>query len=141
VDKPPVLFPRIDTDKIRQKKEKQQEKSAKRNDIKPQVSIEEFAKLDLRTGKVIEAEKIEKSDKLLKLKVDLGGEQRQVVAGIAESYSPESVLGKQVVIVANLKPAKLMGELSEGMILAANCKSGLFLATFDHEVEPGNPVK
>ena len=141
MEKPPVLFPRIDTEKIRQKKEKHQKKPAKRNDIKPQVSIEEFAKLDLRVGRVIEAEKIEKSDKLLKLKVDLGGEKRQVVAGIAQSYSPESVLGKQVVIVANLKPAKLMGELSEGMILAANCEKDLFLTTFDCEVEPGNPVK
>ena len=141
VEKPPVLFPRIDTEKIRQKKEKHQKKPAKRNDIKPQVSIEDFAKLDLRVGRVIEAEKIEKSDKLLKLKIDLGGEKRQVVAGIAQSYSPESVLWKQVVIVANLKPAKLMGELSEGMILAANCEKDLFLTTFDCEVEPGNPVK
>ncbi|MFO7752109.1 MAG: methionine--tRNA ligase [Desulfobacteraceae bacterium] len=143
VEKPPVLFPRIDTEKIQQKKSKPKNQAAPAGgeDKKTQITYDEFSRLDLRTGTVIEAEKIEKSNKLLKLKVDLGLEKRQVIAGIAKSYAPEQILGKQVIIAANLKPAKLMGELSEGMILAANCEDGLFLATFDRKVEPGNPVK
>ena len=86
-------------------------------------------------------EKIEKSKKLLKLTIDLGAEERQIIAGIAKDYSPDQIIGKQVIVVANLKEATLMGEISQGMILAANNKKNLVLSGFDREIMPGNPVK
>ncbi|MCZ6512622.1 MAG: methionine--tRNA ligase, partial [Nitrospinae bacterium] len=87
---------------------------------KGQITIDEFMKVDLRTAKILEAEKVKKSKKLIKLKVDLGTEQRQVLAGIAEAYDPEQLIGRTVILVANLKPAKLMGHESQGMILAGS---------------------
>lgn len=88
--------------------------------LKEQISIDEFMKVDLRVGTVLEAEAVPKSSKLLKLRVDIGSEQRQLVAGIALKYTPEQLIGKRIVIVANLKPAKLFGIESQGMILAAS---------------------
>jgi methionyl-tRNA synthetase len=85
-----------------------------------QITIEDFARIDLRVATVLEAEVVKGSDKLLKLQVDLGSERRQIVAGIAKHYVPEDLVGKQVVVVANLKPAKLRGEISNGMLLAAS---------------------
>ena len=88
--------------------------------IKEEITIEDLEKIDLRVVKVVECEPIKKAKKLLKLKVDLGGEIRQVVSGIAMHYKPEDLVGKYVVLVANLKPVKLRGELSQGMIIAAS---------------------
>jgi len=88
------------------------------------ISIDEFMKVELRTAKVIAADAVPKSKKLIKLQVDLGTEQRTIVAGIAEAYSPESLIGRTIVIVANLKPAKLMGIESNGMVLAASPDGG-----------------
>jgi len=105
------------------------------------IGIEDFGKVDLRVGKIVSAERVEKSEKLVKLKVDIGTETRQVVAGIGKSYSPEDLMGKSVVIVANLKPAKLMGIESQGMLLAASSGDGLAVATFDRETKPGSRVK
>lgn len=106
------------------------------------ISIEEFAKVQLRLARVLSAEKIQGADKLLKLKVDLGGEERQVVAGIAMHYAPEALVGKRVVIVANLKPAKLRGEISQGMILAAVDDEGkLGVVTVEEELAPGSVVR
>lgn len=82
------------------------------------VSIEDFKRIDLRVGKVIEAAKVEGSKKLIKLVIDLGAEKRQIVAGLAEYYKPEELMGKYVVVVANLQPKKLMGLESQGMLLA-----------------------
>lgn len=82
------------------------------------LSIDEFRRVDLRIGKVVEATRVENSKKLIRLVVDLGGEKRQLVAGLAEYYKPEELLGKYVVVVANLQPKKLMGLESQGMILA-----------------------
>ncbi len=90
-------------------------------------------KVDLRTGKILEAEKVKKSKKLVQLKVDIGTETRQILAGIAESFEPEDLIGRTVIIVANLKPAKLMGIESQGMLLAANNDGSLLLAGFDQE--------
>ena len=87
--------------------------------IKEEITIEDFEKIDLRVVKVLVCEPIKGAKKLLKLKVDLGGEERQVVSGIAAYYKPEDLVGKNVVLVANLKPVKLRGELSQGMILCA----------------------
>lgn len=108
---------------------------------KPQISIEDFARLDLRVGKVLSAERVPGSEKLLKLIVDIGGEQRQIVAGMAKRYSPEDLIHKKVIFVANLKPVRLMGVESQGMILAAGDKEVAALATFLEDVEPGTPIK
>ena len=119
------LFPRIDVEAKLKELEALKEASIKANkqiEIKPikeEITIEDFEKIDLRVVKVLEVEAIKGAKKLLKLKVDLGGEQRQVVSGIAKYYKPEDLVGKNVVLVANLKPVKLRGELSQGMILAA----------------------
>jgi len=105
------------------------------------ISIEDFAKLDLRVAKVLEAEKVEGADKLLKLKLELGSEVRQVVSGIAKYYSPEELVGKFVVLVANLKPVKIRGIESQGMILAASNDKELALVTLDRMIESGEKVK
>ena len=106
-----------------------------------QITIDEFMKIQLKTAKVISAERVPKSEKLLKLQVSLGEEQRQIVAGIGKKYEPESLVGKTIVIVANLKPAKLMGIESQGMVLAAGDSEVRGLATILEEVDPGTKVK
>jgi len=117
IDKAPMLFPRVDPEKLQQKVKVQKNKSDKQSvklmtDLQPEITIDDFLKVDLRTGTIIKAQKIEKSNKLLKLEVDLGEEKsRQIIAGIAKSYKPDDIVGKQVVVVANLKPAKLMGHI------------------------------
>jgi methionyl-tRNA synthetase len=105
------------------------------------IDISEFARIELRAAKVTAAEKVSGSKKLVKLQVDLGSESRQLVAGIAESYDPASLVGKTVVVVANLKPAKLMGVESNGMVLAGSTSGKAVLCTFDGEVAPGTKVK
>lgn len=104
------------------------------------ITIDDFAKLDLRVAKVTAAEKVAKADKLLKLEVDLGNERRTVVSGIAKHYAPEELVGKQVILVANLKPVKLRGIESHGMILAASQDAVLQVVTVD-DVPPGSKVK
>ena len=106
-----------------------------------QISIDEFMKIQLKAAKVLSAERVPKSEKLLKLQVSLGSEQRQIVAGIGKKYEPETLIGKTIVIVANLKPAKLMGIESQGMVLAAGDSEVRGLATFIEDVEPGTKVK
>jgi methionyl-tRNA synthetase len=105
-----------------------------------EVSIEEFAKIDLRSAKVLAAEAVPKTDKLLKLELDLGNERRTVISGIALAYKPEELIGRTVLYLANLKPAKIRGVVSQGMILAAG-SDPLSLACFDRNVEPGTKVK
>lgn len=106
-----------------------------------EISIEQFFEADLRSAKIIEAERVEKSKKLIKLQIDLGAEQRQIVAGIAEAYTPEELIGRTIIVVANLQPATLMGEVSNGMLLAASIDGVPVLATFQKEVPPGTKVK
>lgn len=105
------------------------------------ITIDDFMKIQLKTAKVLSAERVPKSEKLLKLQVSLGSEQRQIVAGIGKKYAPESLVGKTIVIVANLKPAKLMGIESQGMVLAAGDSEVRGLATILEEVDPGTKVK
>lgn len=108
------------------------------------ISIDYFSKVQLKVGQILEAERIEKSEKLLKMKVSLGEEKgpRQILAGIAKYYQPESLIGRKVVVVANLKPAKLMGQLSEGMLLAASDDLGnLELLSPGTVVTPGSIVR
>jgi methionyl-tRNA synthetase len=110
--------------------------------IKATVTIEDFQKLDLRVARVVNCERVPKSQKLLKLEVELGGERRQVIAGIAHQYKPEELVGRTIVVVANLAPAKLMGQESHGMLLAAqNEKGELSVVTLDKGLEPGSIVK
>jgi methionyl-tRNA synthetase len=106
-----------------------------------EVDISDFAKIELRAARITAAEKIAGSKKLVKLQVDLGAETRQVVAGIAEAYAPESLVGKTIVLVANLKPAKLMGVESNGMVLAGTADGRAVLCSFDGDVAPGTKVK
>jgi len=105
------------------------------------ISIQNFQKVQLKVAKILSAERIQKSDKLLKLQVDLGTEQRQIVAGIGKKYAPDEIVGKTIVVVANLKPAKLMGVESQGMVLAAGDKEVSGLVTLQEEVDPGTTVK
>jgi methionyl-tRNA synthetase len=107
----------------------------------PKISIEDFARIQMRVGQVLEAEKVEGSRKLMKLKVDIGTEVRQVVAGIAEAYDAPSLLNRKVVIVANLKPARLMGIESNGMVVAASIAGKPVLATFADDVPNGTLLK
>jgi methionyl-tRNA synthetase len=110
--------------------------------VDTRISLDDFMKVELRTARVLTAEKVEKSKKLLKLTVDVGSEQRTLVAGIAEAYEPDALIGKTVVIVFNLKPAKLMGIESNGMVLAASVDGGKpILVAFDQEVPPGARVR
>jgi methionyl-tRNA synthetase len=110
--------------------------------LKPTITIDDFKKIDLRVARVIEAVKVPKSEKLLKLQVEIGNERRQVVAGIAKHYKPEDLIGTLIVVVANLQPAKLMGQESQGMILAASDESGtLTLVGVQSEISPGAAVK
>ena len=106
------------------------------------LSIDEFMKVELRVAKVLEAEAVPKSKKLLKLRIDVGTEQRTIVAGIAEAYQPEQLVGRTIVIVANLKPAKLMGIESNGMVLAASVEGGApTLLSVDPSMPPGTRVR
>lgn len=104
------------------------------------INIDDFKKLDLRVAKITEAERIEGTDKLLKLKVTLGLEERQLVAGIAQDYSPEELIGKQLIVVANLEPATIRGVESQGMLLAAMSEGKIILATMDKEADPGSKL-
>jgi len=105
------------------------------------IDIKEFAKLDLRIGNIENAERVEGRKKLIKLEVDVGDETRQLVAGIAEEYNPESLIGKLVPILANLKPVKLMGVESQGMILAVDVNGKPILLHPDREVPAGSRVR
>lgn len=147
------LFPRIEKKKNEKKKETTVSESrppaaappagAKKDEggDAARIDIADFARLELRAAKITAAEKIEGSKKLVKLQVDLGSETRQVVAGIAQSHEPEALVGRTVVLVANLKPAKLMGVESNGMVLAGSVDGKAVLLGFEGEVEPGTRVK
>jgi len=105
------------------------------------IGIEDFAKIQMRVGQILEAEKIEGSRKLMRMRVDIGTEVRQVVAGIAEAYDAPGLLNRKVVLVANLKPAKLMGVESNGMVVAASVDGRPVLATFAEDVPNGTLLK
>ncbi|WP_214851736.1 methionine--tRNA ligase [Exiguobacterium sp. s193] len=110
-------------------------------DVRPETTIDVFDQIELRVGEVVTAEKIKKAKKLLKLTVDMGKETRQIVSGIAEWYEPEDLVGRKVIVVANLKPVTLRGELSQGMVLAAEKSGKLELATVPSTMANGASVK
>jgi methionyl-tRNA synthetase len=162
VSKGEVIFPRIDIKKEMEELEKMttpkeaaaeakqpvketQKQAKETKQAEPQakelISIDDFAKVDLRVAKVLEAEKVEGADKLLKLKLEMGNEIRQVVSGIAKYYAPQDLIGKKIIMVANLKPVKLRGIESQGMILAASDDKDLVLATIDKEIGTGSEVR
>jgi len=103
------------------------------------VKYPDFAKLDLRVAKILAAEKVEGTDKLLKLKIDIG-EERQIVAGIARDYKPEELVGKSIIVVKNLEPAKIRGVESNGMLLAVSDGDNIVLLVPDREVKAGSKV-
>lgn len=105
------------------------------------ISMDDFAKLDLRAGKVINVQRVPGKEKLLALQVDIGTEVRTVIAGIAQEFTPEELLGKQVVLVANLEPKRISGIVSQGMILAAGEETALAIVTLDREVPLGTRVR
>ena len=110
--------------------------------IAPRISIDDFMKVELRVAKVLAAERVPKSKKLLKLNVDVGTEQRTIVAGIADAYEPEALVGRTVVVVFNLQPAALMGVESNGMVLAASPDGGKpMLLAFEEPPPPGTRVR
>ncbi len=165
----PPLFPRIETDEVAEIKRavseevadsdeatageggtptetgKKGEAEMPEDEVLPEgvalIDYEAFARVSLRAARVTSAEREETSRNLLKLSVDLGDEERTVVAGIAGSYTPEELTGKVVVLVANLKPRKLMGIESQGMVLAAEVGTGYALVTLDHSIPPGTPIQ
>jgi methionyl-tRNA synthetase len=135
-----VLFPRVDSTKKAEDSSTKPQTAGKQPEIKPEITLEEFSRVDLRVATVVHAEKIPRAKKVLKLDVDLG-QKRTIVAGIAQNYSPEELIGKQVIIVANLKPAKLMGIISNGMLIAAVDDSGPTLAALDKPLAAGTPLR
>jgi methionyl-tRNA synthetase len=105
------------------------------------IDIETFSRVQLRTAEVVECTAHPRADRLLRLQVDIGGERRQIVAGIAEAYRPDELVGRTIVVVTNLQPAKLRGEVSEGMLLAATGPDGRpALIGVDGEIAPGAKV-
>ena len=107
----------------------------------PRISIDRFMEVELRVALVLEAERVEGTDKLMKLQLDAGTERRQIVAGIAQAYEPDELIGKRIVIVANLKPARIRGVESQGMLLAGDLDGKPIVATFDRDVPPGTRVR
>jgi methionine--tRNA ligase beta chain len=105
------------------------------------INFDDFKKLEIRIGKILSAEKVEKTDKLLKLEIDFGSEKRQIVAGIAEAYQPEQVIGREVPVLMNLEPRSIRGVESQGMILAASVDGKPRLLHPDEEVPPGSEVR
>lgn len=140
------LFPRIlaeEADKpapASKPAKAKQEKTAGPVNVVDLIAIDDFAKVALKTAKVLQAEKVEGADKLLKLQIEVGGEKRQIVSGIAAWYTPDSLTGKTVVIVSNLKPAVIRGVESNGMLLAAKQGKELKLVTVDGEIASGAQV-
>ncbi len=151
IQKGPSLFPRIDSKTqgakpVTESPVPSQPTAAIPTSIpaapaSPQITIDEFMKVQLKTATILSAERVPKSEKLIKLQVSLGSEQRQIVAGIGKKYEPDALVGKTIVIVANLKPAKLMGIESQGMVLAAGDADVRGLLTIQEEVDPGTKVK
>ncbi|MFZ5944513.1 MAG: methionine--tRNA ligase [Bacillota bacterium] len=141
VNKKEAIFPRIDPKVLEDEKEEPVEVKAVMEPIKEEVSIEDFAKLDLRVVEVVNCEKVEKADKLLKLEVKMGEEIRTIVSGIAKHYQPQDLIGKKVILVANLKPVKLRGIMSQGMILAASHEDTLEVINIIKDMPSGSKVK
>lgn len=132
-----IIFPRIDVNKELSAIEEKAEEEEKKIDY---ITIEDFAKIQLRVAEILEAEKVEGSDKLIKMKLKVGEETRQIVGGIARYYTPEELIGKKIIIVYNLEPKKLKGIESQGMLLAASTEGKMSLLTVDRDIESGAKI-
>lgn len=149
LNKAELLFEKIEDDviqaqvqKLLDTKKANEAANYKANPIRENIEFDEFMKLDIRVGTVLECQKVPKADKLLQFKIDDGLETRTIVSGIAKYYQPEELVGKQVCFIANLAPRKLKGIMSEGMILSAeNVDGTLSVVTTMKEVKPGSEVK
>lgn len=147
IKKAKPIFPRLDVEeevafiKAQMTPPKQAEPKKAEKEDAAEITIDDFMKIDLRVAEIIQAEKIKKADKLYKLQLDLGYEKRQVVSGIAEHYTTEELVGQKVICITNLKPVKLRGELSQGMILAGSNDDVLAVATFAKDLPNGTKVK
>jgi methionyl-tRNA synthetase len=140
---PSILFAKVEDDVVQREVAKLGDTTPVEEPVDESITIDDFAKIKLRTAVVLEAERVPKSEKLLKLQVDLGTERRQILAGIAKHYAPEDLIGATIVVVANLKPAKLMGMESQGMVLAASNANGVLTLVMpkDPSVGPGAEVR
>ena len=132
IEKIPPIFPRVE-EKVKVKEEKKMAEEE-------YITIEDFKKLDLRVAEIVSAEKIEGADKLLKLTINIGDETRTLVAGIAQYYKPEEIIGKKIIVIKNLKPRKLRGVVSQGMLLAATTESTVSILTPDKDVPNGTKI-
>ncbi|MDI6849228.1 MAG: methionine--tRNA ligase [Candidatus Saccharicenans sp.] len=144
ISKPEALFPRIDLQEFIGEVEKQKAPSeiAPKPEVKMDyITYEEFKKMDLRVARVLAAERVPGTSKLLKLQIDLGTEKRQIVAGVADTYQPEELVGKEFIVIANLQPAVIRGVESQGMLLAAEVDGKATIPFFDRELPPGAKVK
>ncbi len=147
VSRKEIIFPRIEEDKVKSVSMVQKQKKAKspkatiKREATGLISIDDFANIELRVAKILKVEKVKGADKLLKFQVQLGDERRQIVAGIAQHYTQEELIGKKIVVVANLKPAKIRGVESQGMLLAADDKGKLSLITIDRDIEHGAKIR
>lgn len=152
---PELLFRKIEDSEIMEQVEKLNAASIKKESsdesvvnseleaitVKPEITFDDFAKIDLKVGTIVSAEKVEKADKLLKLQVDLGFETRTIVSGIALHFKPEDIVGKQVTVVTNLAPRKMRGIESNGMILMAeDAKGSLHFINPEEKINPGSGV-
>ncbi len=140
-----ILFPKLDEaivvqERARLGKKDDSGKSVEKKEERTMVTIEDFKKVELRVAKVIGAERVSGTTKLIKIKIDLGGEERQIVAGIGTAYQPEELVGKSIVVVANLVPATIRGVESHGMLLAAVDGGDVALITVDREIKTGSTV-
>ena len=115
--------------------------SEKKENRMEEITFDEFKRMDLRVGQILEAERVEGTQKLLKLEVDIGTEKRQMVAGVAEAYPPETLVGKRIIVVANLKPATIRGVESQGMLLAADLEGRPIIPFFEEDVPAGTKVR
>lgn len=143
-EKPTPIFPRLDgAAEVEYIKESMQPPKPEKEDVpsKAEIDIKDFDKVEIKAATIIDAAHVKKSDKLLKIQVDLDHEQRQIVSGIAKFYQPEDIIGKKVAVVTNLKPAKLMGQKSEGMILSAEKDGVLTLVSLPNAVPNGAIIK
>ncbi|MBK3938836.1 methionine--tRNA ligase [Staphylococcus haemolyticus] len=147
-EKPTPIFPRLDTEaeiayikESMQPPKSEESKDEVEEPSKAQIDIKDFDKVEIKAATITDAENVPKSDKLLKIQIDLGLEQRQIVSGIAKFYRPEDIIGKKVAVVTNLKPAKLMGQKSEGMILSAEKDGVLTLVSLPSAIPNGTVIK
>lgn len=143
LNEPQILFNKIEDKVIEEQINKLPKSDEPAKEVVEEITIDEFKRIKLKVAKIIEAENVKKSDKLLKLQIDLGDEKRQLVAGIAKSYSPDELIGKKILVVANLKPAKLFGIESQGMVLAldTNEEGKVKLIEVDQAIELGKTAK